>query len=461
MISGQFETKSDVQYCQPIRDSYSKSVQLCSECNVRQEIKIKLLAEFIPFNENNFSQECDEYNKYLEKEYKLCSYCETTVQNVLSQPINSNRDAIKTSIRSEVDPNIDSVFVGQNSRRNANLFSFLVINVLENISLFCALIVFVFGLNQLQSQTKLSIIEFPENLIQYLESRVSDQTIVLYSGFMASMTGVLISGKKCLLMTNIFCQLLWISIISLKTVLMTTYIDEIDSILLYPILSLFVVFFSAINTSLRLFGFFNSKSKIKQKSNKSEEQSNSFQNSKNNKLSVCSSEKHVNSFNEIGIKSNKTTDQSIGEQIKSLTILDKTDSTLNCRQTQHYFKTRNIFSNNYLNSSLMSENCSVDSYGKSIILPAKFHYESVAQTSWASPFKPNTSPRKDKFNSIPYFTSNQSFARTSHWVSHQMSGLVTPPPSATASVCSKFFLFFVTFNGFNLSKVNQFVIKHN
>ena len=434
MISAQFQTRSDIHYCQPIRGSFANCAQLCGQCNVKQEIKIKLLAEFIPFNEMNFTEECDEYKKYLEKEYKLCSKCETTVESVLSKPINRFKEVIKNTILSKLSPNNDSVFVGQYNRRNADWIWFSVINISEIFSLFCAIVLFVFGLNELQNKTELSFIDLPQNMITYLDTYVSNQTVLIFSGFVSSITSVIFSGKQSLVMTNIFSQLLWIALIWSESPQTVVYIDQIDCILLRPVLSLFVILFSTFNSCLRLFAFFETKSKIKQNSNKTKEQKKHFEFLSKNDSNVCSPEKEVKTFNETDVKLTKSADQLIGEQIKCLTILDETDSTLNFKPNNKYFKTKNdIFPNNWSNPSLNSE----ISNPKSIIVPARFHYQSVAQTSWISPFKPNASPRKEKLNPSPYLTSSQPLIRTSQWVSNHISGLVTPPPSAPASVCSK------------------------
>ena len=208
-----------------------------------------------------------------------------------------------------------------------------------------------------------------------------------------------------------------------------------DALLLRPILSSFAIIFWIINTSLRSFALFNAH--FKQKPNERRVQKKSFiKSTENNKLDICANGRQEKSFSDNDIKSNRTRDQSIGEQIKSLSIGDGSVPTLSSRLSKHSGTENNtLFARSAVSSPILD-----NSYTKSIVLPARFNPEPVAQTSWVSTLKPNSSPlknRKDNLNSMPYYASSHSMVRTSQWLGQQWSGLVTPPPSATTSVCSK------------------------
>ncbi|CAG2176260.1 unnamed protein product [Oppiella nova] len=295
-------SRNNLRFCRPIPDCYANCGQLCSECNVNQEIKIKLLSEFMPFNETKYKEELEEYKRHLESEYKLCANCETTVKNILLKPINCLKDIIKGITKRHVrvsQDSVDSVFVSQNDRRL----------------------------------------------------------------------------KK------------WLPFIA------TTQ---------------------------------------------------SFEKAINNGLKGVPNRVQVKNPKEVNIKSKDTSadHQSIGEQIKSLSIGDEINaSSLKVNAIQRHPMRNELLpkaDDLSANSALIYGN----SLSKNIINPAKFHYESIAQTSWVSPFKPNQSPskspRKECLNYSPYLHNSQQYLRSSHWINNDMSGLVTPPPSVAPSDTSDF-----------------------
>ncbi|CAJ1085405.1 transmembrane protein 201 [Xyrichtys novacula] len=53
---------------------------LCKKCNNNQSAKVKLLASFIPRDEENYDEEIDAYKHHLEQTYKLCRPCQTAVE---------------------------------------------------------------------------------------------------------------------------------------------------------------------------------------------------------------------------------------------------------------------------------------------------------------------------------------------------------------------------------------------
>lgn len=56
---------------------------LCARCSQNQLLKIKQLANFVPYNEKNFDYEVDAFKQHLEKVYRLCLPCEIKVQREL------------------------------------------------------------------------------------------------------------------------------------------------------------------------------------------------------------------------------------------------------------------------------------------------------------------------------------------------------------------------------------------
>lgn len=92
---GSYNKKIEKQYeinkfgfCQ--RSAHYASHSLCNSCNKNQEIKIKLLADFVPLNEENFDKEVVEFRKNLESVYKICESCEQLIYKVLDKPASPN-----------------------------------------------------------------------------------------------------------------------------------------------------------------------------------------------------------------------------------------------------------------------------------------------------------------------------------------------------------------------------------
>lgn len=62
-------------------------------------MKIKLLADFVPLDENNFTKEATEFRKHLESVYKLCSLCELLVEKVLKTKLEDGTTNIRQQIK--------------------------------------------------------------------------------------------------------------------------------------------------------------------------------------------------------------------------------------------------------------------------------------------------------------------------------------------------------------------------
>lgn len=62
-----------------------KTNGLCYNCNRNQELMVLQLASFMPDNEENFDDEVQQYQRSLEKSYRLCAQCERVVKRSLNQ----------------------------------------------------------------------------------------------------------------------------------------------------------------------------------------------------------------------------------------------------------------------------------------------------------------------------------------------------------------------------------------
>ncbi|XP_041377884.1 transmembrane protein 201-like [Gigantopelta aegis] len=68
--------------CKP--DAYlACQTSICRQCEQNQILKIKQLAMFTPISEDTFESEIEVYERYLEKEYQLCSHCRLGVNREL------------------------------------------------------------------------------------------------------------------------------------------------------------------------------------------------------------------------------------------------------------------------------------------------------------------------------------------------------------------------------------------
>ncbi|XP_054164591.1 uncharacterized protein LOC128962252 isoform X2 [Oppia nitens] len=453
-------TENPPQFCRPILNCYSNSGQLCHSCNINQEIKIKLLTEFMPFNENKFTEEYEEYKRHLENGYRLCSQCESTLKNILSKPINCIKTVVNHIVQQNLKPDLDLVFAKQSNKHMKTLKTSLIVIqvVLEVISITCSLIMNVFAINDFNDNSDLSIVEFPAQVNQFLYLNLSNQSLVIFCGLISSLTSLAICDKQ------LIPTALWLAFVSIDTQFISNYFDKISTILLRTILSAFLITVFTITIVSRLICFcYMFYVKYKQNFIKQTEIVKSFGNTVNSKPKVLTNSKVVNRSQEIDNKKPmlRSAEQSIGEQIKSLSIIDERNNSLNSnpKSKQNYWISGTNTANTY-GSDLhqMSRNSSLTP--KNIILPAKFHYESIAQTSWVSPFKPNQSPRKEFSSNYSYMGSDSQ--HLINWMTNDISGLVTPPPSISPSICSESaFVNRFSTNVGNSYQLNAFDFKNN
>jgi len=318
--------------------------------------------------------------------------------------------------------------VKQKNKRAENWLVQVVINLLENVSLLCTLVLFITGINELQRTNQLSLIDFHPQFIDFLLTYLTQPSLLVIIGFLLSLIALVISGKDLLHITNVFSQSLWIALTVINIPLSNKFIPESNLILLRPILCVFLAILSPINTCIRLFIFRRNLIRKQTPLIRPKKASETLSHNAN----VCSNraDKRI----ENNINSNNNADQVIRQQIEDLCILDESDN----KRVHDSSRFDRDSSSSSIRSSLSYES----SPANKIILPAKFHYESIAQTSWVSPFKPcptqSRSPRKDNLNSALFGNSERLFS-SSHWINHNMTGLVTPPPSAPNSICSKFY----------------------
>lgn len=63
----------------------TKKNGLCSRCNRNEEIKMSLLANFEPSENNTYDLELKMFKENLEEKYKLCQKCSKVVKGVLNK----------------------------------------------------------------------------------------------------------------------------------------------------------------------------------------------------------------------------------------------------------------------------------------------------------------------------------------------------------------------------------------
>lgn len=133
-ITEQYVNSNHSYFAESTSSRFNNSNGLCRICNANQELKVRQLALYEPFRERDYDREIEafRYNtrfaeigrvKYklrihvysafrqrLEKSYKLCSVCETTVKNTLKLkseflpkiPLHSADDLIRESVDDSV-----------------------------------------------------------------------------------------------------------------------------------------------------------------------------------------------------------------------------------------------------------------------------------------------------------------------------------------------------------------------
>lgn len=76
--------------------------ELCKMCNYNQELKVKLLAEFVPISERNYNKEIEHYKAQLDNCFKLCNKCDHLLYDIfmkerqdflVPRKLNANRKA--------------------------------------------------------------------------------------------------------------------------------------------------------------------------------------------------------------------------------------------------------------------------------------------------------------------------------------------------------------------------------
>ncbi|KAI2797682.1 hypothetical protein BLOT_015405, partial [Blomia tropicalis] len=184
---GSYNKKIEKQYeinkfgfCQ--RSAHYASHSLCNSCNKNQEIKIKLLADFVPLNEENFDKEVVEFRKNLESVYKICESCEQLIYKVLDKPASPNvRKAflplptlnLDGHIDYDIKPKFSEIFI-------SNMKSFLAPTLpLGFFIIILSLLIYLFNLSNYcyLFQFSASYNPFKKNFNEdYLQNSTDNQT---------------------------------------------------------------------------------------------------------------------------------------------------------------------------------------------------------------------------------------------------------------------------------------------
>lgn len=333
-------------------------------------------------------------------------------------------------------------FNGKKSKRKRLIF--IVINLLETLTLLCSLILFLIGLNQLQTTKHVIMIDFSSHLQTLLSLYESNSVFVAGFGLGLSLIIPMINGIKHFNLVTFLYHLFWSTVMFIQFNIASQFIDESDLLTLKPFLCLVLISFGCLKTI-----FFN----IRERREK-----NYFQKLREEKLKKL--ENQIS--NEIQFKSGKNADEdnsiknidsddarlyqrkseSIDEQIKSLCILDE----LQDDDFQDVDKESNLTSSSSSQDSFNSN--SVYKNEKSIVLPAKFKYDSFAQSSssWHSNSNLSNSYHSKSYSPsynghfIDNSSSFQGYSNCSTWLFQHNNGLITPPSSVHGSINGMVFL---------------------
>ena len=332
-------------------------------------------------------------------------------------------------------------FSNKKSKRKRLIF--IVINLLETLTFLCSLILFLIGLNQLQTTKHVIMIDFSSHLQTLLSLYGSNSVFVAGFGLGLSLITSMINGIKQLNFVTFLYHLFWSTVMFTQFNIASQLIGESDLLTLKPFLCLVLISLCCLKAI-----FFN----IRERREK-----NYFEKLREEKLKKL--ENQIS--NEIQFKSGKNADEdnsiknidsddarlyqrkseSIDEQIKSLCILDE----LQDDDFQDVDRESNLTSSSSSQDSLNSN--SVYKNEKSIVLPAKFKHESFAQSSsWHSNSNPSNSYHPKSYSRtynghfIDNSSSFQGYSNCSTWLFQHNNGLITPPSSVHGSVNGMVFL---------------------
>lgn len=218
---------------------FSTKTALCMDCNRNQQIKTKLLSEFVPFNEDNFSEEIDAYHCQLEKAYHLCHWCDVKVQNLLSK----QDGELLTTLPHDLIRNSRETYESLPSISSQHMH--FCVHCLTIISLCCLVALLLSGIFELQEDCDHQFIPLSWKTISFLPT-ASTLTVI---GLLTSVGAILVAGRNKLRRIDAIVALIWVVMQAIYSALINELIPAADLHLLRPIiifLTLLISIFSYI-----------------------------------------------------------------------------------------------------------------------------------------------------------------------------------------------------------------------
>ncbi|XP_023223530.1 transmembrane protein 201-like [Centruroides sculpturatus] len=215
---------------------FSTKSALCMDCNRNQQIKIKLLSEFVPFNEDSFSEEIDAYHCQLEKAYHLCHWCDIKVQNILSKQDSELLATLPTDLirnsreTSESLPSISSQRVH------------ICVHGLTVISLLCLMSLLLCGIFELQEDSDHQFIPLTWKTISFLPT-ASTLTVI---GLLTAVGAILFAGRNKLRRIDATVALVWVVLQAVYSTIIDDLIPAADLHLMRPIIIFLTLIISII-----------------------------------------------------------------------------------------------------------------------------------------------------------------------------------------------------------------------
>lgn len=124
------------QYCKNQKIIRYEHNRLCDECNLKQQTKVNLLADFVPIDENNFDREVYLFKRDLENLYQLCDDCELLIKKLIDESSKSKsarlHSPLKTSTSLKMDLNKNYWLFSNEKTIIYYLLNFITILILVN-----------------------------------------------------------------------------------------------------------------------------------------------------------------------------------------------------------------------------------------------------------------------------------------------------------------------------------------
>ncbi|KAI1285568.1 Transmembrane protein [Halotydeus destructor] len=205
----------------------SVSNGLCDSCNLNQQVLIKLVSEFEPFNDDNFEHEFKQYKKELENMYSLCSKCRMHVANVLLSKSQENPMA-------DADMNSET----SSSALTVNRLQKFLIHTLEISTFIGALSLLFLNLCELELDSHAySLTGLPETIMNKAKTYLSYRTHIAFAGFASSTVASLLTGHHALSGADLLTTTTWAICQLLQDGQVEAVIEKSDVFLMRPILN--------------------------------------------------------------------------------------------------------------------------------------------------------------------------------------------------------------------------------